>query len=537
MLDDTAVAKHDRPGADRILGSGLMHDMVRTFDWSATPLGCISTRSHVMVSYVNHTLNAPLPVTLTWGPDYITFYNEAAIYSLGGKHPSALGRSYRHVFGEAWDFVGREMDDCFLRGKAAVHENVLTPVIKFGQVEDHYWTYSRIPIHDCGTISGVLIPHRNTTDAVLARREHDLVATRMNQFLSVTKDSVVSVDRNWRISYMNAAAQKTYAAGRDLIGADLWTSFPDALYPGSPYIEHYERAMYHGVPGSFEAHYPAPLNIWIQLEVYATADGIVTFSRDVTEHRRAEAALIQTEKLAAVGRMASSIAHEINNPLESVTNLLYIARNTVNPEEIQTLLDLADSELRRVAVITNQTLRFHRQSSSPADVTCSQLFENVLNMYEGKLRNARITVEKRKRATQSVRIYEGDIRQVMNNIIGNAVDAMPRGGRLTIRSRTSTHWPTGRAGLTLTIADTGIGMPPDVAARVFEAFYTTKGINGSGLGLWISRDIVDRHKGALRVRTSQNPAHRGTVVTLFLPFQADISSSSSSQSNLPALAL
>lgn len=510
----------DPAGPDRIVGTGLMHDLVREHDWAATPLGAIADWPEAQVTTLNYVLNAPLPVTLTWGPEYSTFYNEAAIYSLGTKHPWALGAPYRLVFAEAWDFVGPEMDDCYFRGKSAVHENVLTPVNRGGAVEDHYWTYSRVPVHDRGVIAGVLIPHRNTTVSVLALCERDNFAQRMNQFLSVTKDAVVGVDRDWRISYLNDTAEQMYSNGRKLVGTKAWESFPDAYFEGSPYVEHYTRAMEQGVPGSFEAHHPAPWNLWIEVEVYPTADGFVTFSRDISEKRRALAALMQNEKLAAVGRLASSIAHEINNPLESVTNLLYIARRTPDQTEIAGLLDMADAELRRVAVITNQTLRFHRQSTRPQEITCQALFSTVLSMFEGKLRNSGIRVENRKRAAKAVRIFEGDIRQVLNNLVGNAIDAMPRGGRLIVRSREATRWNTGAPGLMLTVADTGGGMPPEVLERVFEAFFTTKGIGGSGLGLWISSDIVARHGGELRLRSSQREGHRGTVATLFLPFEA-----------------
>jgi signal transduction histidine kinase len=365
-----------------------------------------------------------------------------------------------------------------------------------------------------------VIPHRNTTASVLALQERDSMAMRMNQFLSVTKDAVVGVDRDWRISYLNETAERMYGNGRPLVGTSVWESFPEASYEGSPYVEHYTRAMDQGISGSFETHHPASWNLWIEVEVYPTAEGFVTFSRDISEKRRALAALMQNEKLAAVGRLASSIAHEINNPLESVTNLLYIARNTQDHSEISELLDMADAELRRVAVITNQTLRFHRQASSPQEITSLELLSTVLTMFEGKLRNCCIGVEERERATRPVRVFEGDIRQVLNNLVGNAIDAMPRGGRLIVRSRDATRWSTGQQGLMLTVADTGVGIPPEVLKRAFEAFYTTKGIGGSGLGLWISCDIVKRHGGVLRLRSSQHQGHRGTVATLFLPFEA-----------------
>jgi signal transduction histidine kinase len=242
-------------------------------------------------------------------------------------------------------------------------------------------------------------------------------------------------------------------------------------------------------------------------------------SIDITDRKRTQAALIQSEKLAAVGRMASSIAHEINNPLEAVTNLIYIARQYSVVPEVQEFLDVADQELRRVSIIANQTLRFHKQSSLPHEVTCQELFTTVMTLYEGRLRNSAIAVEKRKRAHRRVSCFEGEIRQVLNNLVGNSIDAMPGGGRLLLRSREATDWRTGRHGIALTVADTGAGISPVTRARIFEPFFTTKGMNGTGLGLWISDGIVDRHQGRLLLRSSQDPAHPGTVCILFLPLE------------------
>jgi PAS domain S-box-containing protein len=247
-----------------------------------------------------------------------------------------------------------------------------------------------------------------------------------------------------------------------------------------------------------------------------SVQSVASASIETTQQKRAELALIQSEKLAAVGRMASSIAHEINNPLESVTNLLYIARSHVAVPEVQHFLDLADQELRRVSIIANQTLRFHKQASFPREATPEELFATVLSIYEGRLRNSGIKVEKRKLSPRSIRCFEGDIRQVLNNLVGNAVDAMSGGGRLHIRGRVGCDWATGRTGIILTVADTGVGMSAETAAKVFEPFFTTKGINGTGLGLWISSEIVERHEGKLLLRSRPSP---GTVFCLFLPFQ------------------
>lgn len=247
---------------------------------------------------------------------------------------------------------------------------------------------------------------------------------------------------------------------------------------------------------------------------------IAAASAEITLQKKAEAALMQSEKLAAVGRLAASIAHEINNPLEAVTNLLYLARATQKVEEAHQYLDLAERELRRASVITNQTLRFHRQSTRPREVRCEELLESVLAIYQGRLVNSRVAVEMRVRAERGVVCFDGEVRQVLSNLVSNAIDAMhPGGGRLLVRSR------EGQTGIVVTIADTGLGMAPPVAARVFEPFYTTKGISGTGLGLWISKEIVERHGGRLRMRTRLGSGARvsgGTVFTVFLPFEAKL---------------
>ncbi|MDE1162693.1 MAG: ATP-binding protein [Acidobacteriaceae bacterium] len=240
-------------------------------------------------------------------------------------------------------------------------------------------------------------------------------------------------------------------------------------------------------------------------------------SVDITERRKTEAALMQAEKLAAVGRLASSIAHEINNPLEAVTNLVFLASQQAILPEVQGFLDLADQELRRVSVIVNQTLRFHKQSTAPTDCQPEDLFRSTLPLYEGRLRNASISVDVRVRSTRNVSCFEGDIRQVLSNLIGNAIDAMPQGGRLLLGVRNATEWATGRRGLALVVADTGSGMPPEVQKHIFDAFFTTKGHSGTGLGLWISSEIMRRHGGTLGLRSSTSPQHHGTVFTLFLP--------------------
>lgn len=239
------------------------------------------------------------------------------------------------------------------------------------------------------------------------------------------------------------------------------------------------------------------------------------------EQARTEKALLQSEKIAVVGRLAASIAHEINNPLESVTNLLYLARRSDNLADIREHLDTADRELRRAAVITNQTLRFYRQSTNARDVSAEDLFDSVLAVHQGRLINANIVVQQKLDAKRAIRCFDGEIRQVLNNLIGNAIDAMSSaGGRLLVRSRDGHQWKDDREGIVLTVADTGTGISRPSLSRLFEAFYTTKGIGGTGLGLWVSKEIVERHGGSIRVKSCQSFGFHGTVFTVFLPREA-----------------
>jgi PAS domain S-box-containing protein len=252
-------------------------------------------------------------------------------------------------------------------------------------------------------------------------------------------------------------------------------------------------------------------------------EAIAAVILEVTTQKKAEAALIQSEKLAAVGRLASSISHEINNPLEAITNLLYlIALSRDLPDGVRHYVQIAQSELSRVCQIATQTLRFHRQAVRATHVSAADLVDAVLNLYHGRLANSNIHVEASYSTTTTILCFENDIRQVLNNLIANAIDAMRQGGgRLLVRAHDamghSSEHPEGRRGIRITIADTGHGMSPIVQARLFEPFYTTKDLNGTGLGLWISAGIVKRHHGRLTFRSSEHPIHHGAIFSLFLP--------------------
>ena len=244
--------------------------------------------------------------------------------------------------------------------------------------------------------------------------------------------------------------------------------------------------------------------------------GVVALS-DIDLQKRSELALIQNEKLAAVGRLAASISHEINNPLEAVTNLIYLSRHSESlPQEVRGYLESADQELARVSQIVSHTLHFYRQSTSPTSLTAQDLLAPTLGLFAGRIANAQIQLQLENRGGDLVRCYEGEIRQVLNNLVGNAIDSMKHGGRLVVRTQRSRLWKRDVSGVRITIADTGSGIPSNVVKHIFDAFFTTKGMNGTGLGLWISKGIVEKHCGDLRVRSASERQKNGTVFSLFL---------------------
>jgi signal transduction histidine kinase len=232
----------------------------------------------------------------------------------------------------------------------------------------------------------------------------------------------------------------------------------------------------------------------------------------IDQYSLAQEALLRSEKLAVTGRLAASIAHEINNPLEAVTNLLFLMRVDLSRAQRDKYLAQAEQELARVAEITKQTLRFYREPSQPTATRIVTVLDSVLLLFGQRLAAAGIQVEREERApSATVLSTPGELRQVIANLVGNAIDAMRAGGRLTIRI--SQH----RQLIRLTIADTGMGIPRDVLPTIFEPFVTTKGETGTGLGLWVTTEILKRNGWKICVRSCSNPGHSGTIFSIVIP--------------------
>jgi len=246
--------------------------------------------------------------------------------------------------------------------------------------------------------------------------------------------------------------------------------------------------------------------------------GASSIAQDITVQKRTEEALRRNEKLATAGRLAAAIAHEINNPLEAVTNLLYLAGR--DPESQQDYLRLAEKEVQRVAAIAQQTLGLVREPSSALPLNVAETLDQVLRLYLPRLVAKRIQVEKHYDPAADIRGFAGELRQLFSNLITNAVDAMGESGRLRVRVARSHEWAESqrqRSGVRITIADNGGGIRRNDMAHIFEPFYTTKKDIGTGLGLWLSHGIVQKHSGSIRVRSRTTPGHSGTIFTVFLP--------------------
>ncbi len=355
-------------------------------------------------------------------------------------------------------------------------------------------------------------------------------------------EGIWGVDLHGDCTFVNRAAQRMLGfTAEELVGRNMHDMvhhhFPDGrAYPREECIVY--KVFWHNQPFSNLIDHIFRKDgtiFWAEMSAQPILDkeqvrgAVVTF-RDITQARQAEEALRRSEKLAAVGQLASSIAHEINNPLEAVINLLYLVRTAESMEDVKTYAMLAESELARMSDITLQTLRFHRQQTDPTPVDLNETIPAVLRLYTARFDARKVHVQLRLLLTAKPLLLEGDLRQVLNNLIRNAYDAMPSGGRLHVRLRDAPSAKTGVPGVRITIADTGTGFLPRMREHLFKPFHTSKDVTGTGLGLWISKGIIDKHQGLLQLRSrlqsealsaaeAAEHASHGTVFTLWLPLE------------------
>ncbi len=247
-------------------------------------------------------------------------------------------------------------------------------------------------------------------------------------------------------------------------------------------------------------------------------NAVLEVSRDITAQLQAEDALRETEKLAAMGRVAGIIAHEINNPLAAITNTLYLVRNHPSLDDTaRHFADVAEQELQRVSHITRQTLSFYRESKQAIAVNITELLDDVLELQGRVLHSSHVAVHKKYSCAPVVQGFPVELRQVFLNLVGNAIQAMPAGGRLRVYVREMTDWTQQRRGTAISILDTGVGIRPEDARRLFQPFFSTKSTKGTGLGLWISKGIVQKYDGTLTCRSYRANGRCMTCFRVFMP--------------------
>lgn len=341
------------------------------------------------------------------------------------------------------------------------------------------------------------------------------------ELLDVASEAIIvrSVN-NDAIEYWNKGAEDLYGWKRDeVIGKDLHKLL-QTVFP-VPRTEIFaalrERKSWQGnIIQTTKSG--AQIVIACRKTVNEEGNAVLEVGRDITAQLRAEEALRETEKLAAMGRVASIIAHEINNPLAAITNIFYLLREHPSlSQEARALAEMAEKELQRVSHITRQTLSFYRESKHPISIQIAELLDDVLGLQQRALNSAKIKVRKEYSSVAPVNGFPVELRQVFLNLIGNAIQAMPDGGALGIHIHTATDWTRNRRGVMISIIDTGSGIQPGDAAQLFQPFFSTKATKGTGLGLWISRGIIQKYDGRIDCRSYRSRTGCVTCFRVFLP--------------------
>jgi PAS domain S-box-containing protein len=340
-------------------------------------------------------------------------------------------------------------------------------------------------------------------------------------------DAIISKSLDGTILTWNKAAERMYGyRAEEMIGRNVSQLVPPdrpqevtqilRRLRGGEKIEQFETAR-HTKDGN-------TVQVSLTISPVRDAQGQViaasTIARDITQTKMAEEALRNSERLAVAGRMAATIAHEINNPLETVTNVLYLlSRNARLDEAARQHLKIADEELRRIAQITRSTLGLYRErDTTPGTVSLSEMIDNLLMFYQRQVQSLGVKVEKHFDSSGRVIGVSGELRQVVANVMANAIDALSvTGTKLQLHVYESADWRNlGKRGIRVVVADDGPGMNAETQANLFHPFYTTKGQKGTGLGLWVSQGIINQHGGSIRLRSRTGSRH-GTCFAIFLP--------------------
>jgi PAS domain S-box-containing protein len=351
------------------------------------------------------------------------------------------------------------------------------------------------------------------------RRSEAEFRTRAD-LLELASDAIMVRDLDDSIQFWNSGAENLYGWRRDEV---MGRNIHQILRTVFPVSRDEIRATMRG-RGSWQGNLMqttkngAEIVVACRKTMNHEGDAVLEVGRDVTAQLRAEEALRENERLAAMGRVAGIIAHEINNPLAAITNLFYLLREHPSLDaDARSLALMAEQELLRVSHITRQTLSFYRESKERAPVLIPELMDDILKLQERELDFNRIAVRRSYSSSSPVHGFSVELRQVFMNLIVNAIQAMPGGGCLRLHVREATDWTTRRGGIMISVTDTGLGIRAEDAKRIFEPFFSTKSAKGTGLGLWISKGIIQKYNGTISFRSLRYRGQQATCFQVFIP--------------------
>ena len=502
-----------------------MADAIRSRDWSLTSLGPTETWPAVFRSALDMMLGCAFPATLQWGPELLLFYNDAYVPLIGVRHPSALGEPILETFPEI-QHIYQPMAERVLKGESMVLTNQCYRYARQDTVEDLWFNLSYSPVHaDDGTVAGILAIGLDTTAGVLAQRGKSEAEVRLKRVLETDAVGVIFFNYAGVVVDANDVFLRMMGYTREEIAAGdfTWRTFtPSEWVPASE--EQMRKCADTGRMGPYEKEYILKdgTRRWMLFAGRDLADGtIAEYCIDISDRKRAEEALLRNEKLASLGRMAATIAHEINNPLEATTNLLYLIQTSEGlPEDARLHAQTADAELKRIAHITRQSLGFYRETSRPVSTCIAELLRISVELLASKIATKEAVIDTEWTGDLVVHAVAGELRQVFSNLLANAIDALDRGGHVRIRATEyrSASPCTGRC-IRVTFADNGRGISPDVRPMIFDPLFSTKGNLGTGLGLWVTKQIIEKHGGRIQLRSRFGSDGSGTVFSVVFPDQ------------------
>jgi PAS domain S-box-containing protein len=371
-----------------------------------------------------------------------------------------------------------------------------------------------------GKVRGAVGAFINVTDR---KQLEDLLRERAD-LLELATEAIFVRDMNGVLLFWNSGAEALYGWRRDeVLGKSVHQILQTRFPMGFSEVENElaQTGKWNGNLIQFTRD-GQEITVACRKALKAGGNAVLEIIRDITAQLKAEDALRKTERLAAMGRMAGIIAHEINNPLEAIINTFYLLRDHPSlDEEARYLAKLGDEELARVSHITRQTLGFYRESEHPVEVSIAVILDEILELQARRMEFSNITLDKQYRSKGTIWGFPVELRQVFLNLIGNAVQAMPDGGTLRLHVFESSCRRYQRPEVCISICDTGTGIDPEDAKHLFEPFFTTKSTKGTGLGLWISKGIVQKYGGAIRFRSASLTGRNITCFQVRLP-DADV---------------